>query len=153
MSTVSPAVLPSPTIEGLGAAASVIAVVELCAKVDSLCVQYSRDVKRAKNDITRLQDEVKSLRDVLGEVEQLLDGPDGAKLSASQKLLEALRDGLSQLKTLDERLNPGKARKAMSLIGVRAFRWPFESKAVDKVIKGLERCKQTASLVLQVDQK
>jgi hypothetical protein len=122
-------------MEGLGVAASAIAVVELCAKVASLCVQYSRDVTSAKNDTTRLQGEVKSLRDVLGEVEQLLDGPDGAKLSASQKVLEALRDGFSQLKTLDERLNPGKARKAVSFIGVRALRWPFESKEVDKVIR------------------
>jgi hypothetical protein len=139
-------------MEGLGAAANVIAVVDLCAKVASFCYQYSLAVKHAKNDITRLQGELKSLRDVLGEVQQLLDGPDSAKLSASQKLLEALKDGFSQLKTLDERLNPGKARKAMSRLGVRALKWPFESKEVDKVINGLEKCKQTVSLALQVDQ-
>jgi hypothetical protein len=145
-------VLPSPAMEGLGAAANVIAVVDLCAKVASFCYQYSLAVKDAKNDITRLQGEVKSLRDVLGEVQQLLNGPDSAKLSASQKLLEALKDGFSQLKTLDERLNPGKARKAMSRMGVRALKWPFESKEVDKVINGLEKCKQTVSLALQIDQ-
>jgi hypothetical protein len=89
---------------------------------------------------------------VLGEVQQLLDGPNSAELSASQKLLEALKDGFSQLKTLDERLNPGKTRKAMSRMGVRALKWPFESKEVDKVINGLEKCKQTVSLALQVDQ-
>jgi len=38
---------------------------------------------------------VKSLRDVLGEVKQLLESPNGAKLSASQKLLEALKDSFS----------------------------------------------------------
>jgi hypothetical protein len=139
-------------MEGLGAAASVIAVVDLCAKVASLCFQYSLAVKDAKNDITRLQGEVKSLEDVLGEVKQLLDGPDGAKFSACQRLLEALRDGFSQLKTLDERLNSGKTRKAMSRVGFRALKWPFESTQVDKVIKELEKCKQTVSLALQVDQ-
>src|SRR5579871_1790510 len=97
-------------MEGLGAAANVIAVVDLCAKVASFCYQYSLAVKNAKNDIARLQGELKSLRDVLGEVQHLLDGPDSAKLSASQKLHEAIKDGFSQLKTLDERLNPGKAR-------------------------------------------
>jgi len=139
-------------MEGLGAAANVIAVVDLCAKVASFCYQYSLAVKDAKNDITRLQGEVKSLRDVLGEVQQLLNGPDGAKLSASQKLLDALKDSFSQLKTLDKTLNPGKTRKAMSRMGVRALKWPFESKEVDKVINGLENCKQTVSLALQVDQ-
>jgi Fungal N-terminal domain of STAND proteins len=139
-------------MEGLGAAANVIAVIDLCAKVASFCYQYSLAVKHAKNDITRLQAELKSLRDVLGEVQQILDGPDSAKLSASQKLFEALKDGFSQLKTLDERLNPSKARKAMSRMGVRALKWPFESKEVDKVINGLEKCKQTVSLALQVDQ-
>jgi hypothetical protein len=63
-----PTVLPSPAMEGLGAVLSVIAVVSLCVKVASLCVQYSLAVIDAKNDITRLQVEVKSLRDVLGEV-------------------------------------------------------------------------------------
>ena len=139
-------------MEGLGAAANVIAVVDLCAKVASFCYQYSLAVKDAKNDITRLQGEVKSLRDMLGEVQQLLDGPNSVELSASQKLLEALKDGFSQLKTLDERLNPGKVRKAMSRTGVRALKWPFESKEVDKVINGLEKCKQTVSLALQIDQ-
>jgi hypothetical protein len=139
-------------MEGLGAAVNIIAVVEFCAKVTSSCHQYSLAVKDAKNDITRLQGEVNSLRDVLGEVQQLLDDPDSAKLSASQKLLEALRDGFSQLKNLDERLNPGKTRKAMSRTGVRALKWPFESKEVDKAIKGLEKCKQTVALAIQVDQ-
>ena len=139
-------------MEGLGVASSVIAVVELSARVASLCLQYSLAVKDAKNHITRLQGEVKSLEDVLGEVKQLLDGPDGAKLSGSQKLFKALNDCLSQLKTLDKRLKPGKSRKAMSRIGVRALKWPFKSKEVDKVVMELERCKQTISLALQVDQ-
>ena len=84
-------------MEGLGVAANIIALVDLCAKVALFCYQYSLAVKDAKNDITRLQGEVKSLRDVLGEVQQLLDGPDSAKLSASQKLLEALKDGFGKL--------------------------------------------------------
>lgn len=83
-------------MEGLGAAANVIAIVDLCAKVASFCYQYSLAVKNAKNDITRLQGELKSLRDVLGEVQQLLNGLDSAKFSASQNLLEALKDNFCQ---------------------------------------------------------
>jgi hypothetical protein len=139
-------------MEGLGAAASAIAVIELSAKVASLFVQYSRAVKDAPNNITRLQKETKSLKNVLGDVKQLLNGPGSAQLSTSRKLLEALNDCFSQLKILEKVLEPGKTRKAMSRLGVRALKWPFESNEVDKIIRELERCKQTISLALEIDQ-
>jgi hypothetical protein len=41
-------------MDGLSGAASIIAVVEISAKVVSLCVQYSVAVKDAKRDIERL---------------------------------------------------------------------------------------------------
>ena len=79
-------------MEAVGAASSVIAVIELSAKVASLCLEYSRAVKNARDDIIRLQCEIDHLKDVLVEVTQLLDGPNGGKLSASQKLLGALKE-------------------------------------------------------------
>ncbi|KAJ9656035.1 hypothetical protein H2201_008661 [Coniosporium apollinis] len=139
-------------LEVLGVTANIIAIVDLSAKIASLCVQYSLAVKDAKNDIERLRGEVNSVTDVLREVERLLQGPDSARLSASQKLRDALKDCFSQLTELKKRLHPGKTRKAMSRIGVRALKWPFQSKEVDKVVRNLERCKQTVSLALQVDQ-
>jgi len=139
-------------MEGLGAAASIIAVIELSAKVASLCFQYSVAVKHAEKDITRLQKEVKNLTDVLEEVQELLDSSGGASLSTSQKLLEALNDCSSQLQKLDKRLQPDKIHKAMGRLRIRALKWPLESKEVDKIITRLERFKQAFSLALQVDQ-
>ncbi|KAI9782331.1 MAG: hypothetical protein M1839_005204 [Geoglossum umbratile] len=139
-------------MEGVGAAASVIAVVELSAKIASLCVQYSLAVKHAKTDIERLRGEVHSVTDLLQRVEQLLQRPDNTQLSASQKLRAALRDCFLQLTELKTKLDPGKTRKAMSNFGIRALKWPFQSKDVEKIIHDLERCKQTISLALQVDQ-
>ena len=40
-------------MDGLSAAASVLAVIEVSMKVASLCSQYSTAVKEAKNDILR----------------------------------------------------------------------------------------------------
>ncbi|EON63738.1 hypothetical protein W97_02966 [Coniosporium apollinis CBS 100218] len=139
-------------MEPLGVTANIIAIVDLSAKIASLCVQYSLAVKDAKNDIERLRGEVNSVADVLREVERLLHRPDSAQLSASQKLRDALKDCFTQLIELKKGLDPGKTRKAMSRFGVRALKWPFESKEVDKVVRNLERCKQTVSLALQVDQ-
>ena len=47
-------------MEGLEVAASVVAVVEVAVKVAKLCVQYSREVKHAKDDIACLLNEVKT---------------------------------------------------------------------------------------------
>ena len=139
-------------MEGLGIAASVIAVIELSAKIFSVCVEYSRTVKDATKDISRLQGELKSLQDVLEKIKQLLDGPNGSRLSASLLLSETLKGCLSQLQTLQSRLSPSIPRKYIGRIGLRALKWPFETKEADKIVRQLERCKQSISLALQVDQ-
>jgi hypothetical protein len=139
-------------MEGLGVAASVIAVVDLSAKIAKLCMQYPFEAKGAKRDILRLHNEVKDLGNMVRSVQRLIAGPDGAELSTSEKLLDAVNDCSTQLKTLDIRLGMDKTRKAMSRFRVQALKWPFGSKEVDKVILELERCKATISLALQADQ-
>ncbi|OCL01502.1 hypothetical protein AOQ84DRAFT_434833 [Glonium stellatum] len=140
-------------MDGLSVAANVIAVVDLSAQVASLCFQYSVAVKDAKEDIGHLQREVNSVKDVLNGVKQLLDGAHNkTRLSVSQKLSDSLEDCFSELEALQKKLDPGEARKAMSRFGLRALKWPFKSKEVEKVILRLGRHKQTFSSVLQVDQ-
>jgi hypothetical protein len=139
-------------MEGLGVAASLIAVVDLSAKVAQWCIRYSLEVKDAKSDILRVQKEVNNLEKVISDVQHLVSNPNGASLSASEKLLDAVNDCFMQLKTLEEELDPGKTPKAMRRLGLQALKWPFKSKLVDKVIRELERCKGTILLALQVDQ-
>src|ERR1700722_7308998 len=118
-------------MEGLSGAASVIAVVDLSAKVASLCFQYLVAVKDAKEDIKRLQGEVNSIKDVLGGVKQLLDGlDDKMRLLVTQRLSNSLEDCFLQLEAVQKRLEPGGARKAMNRFGVRALKWPFRSKEI-----------------------
>lgn len=138
--------------EGLGVAASVIAVVELSAKVLSLCFEYSQGVKKAKDDVGRLQKEVAAFQDTIGEFKTLLEEPRGKELKTSQQLLPVIKDGQSILEQLERRLLPSTSRKTMSRIGMRAFKWPFESKDVDGVIQSLERCRGYISLALNIDQ-
>lgn len=63
-------------MESLSAVASVIALIEISAKITSLCFQYSASVKNAKKDIERLQRKVSDISNVFEQVQQLLDGPD-----------------------------------------------------------------------------
>ena len=139
-------------MEGLGVASSIIAVIDLSAKVASLCYQYSVVVKNAKADIERLQREINQIKDVLEDVQQLLNRPGEDCLPASRKLQQPLNGYCLKLNELKNELEPGNTRKAMSRVGLRALRWPFKSNEVEKTISHLERYKQTFCLALQVDQ-
>ncbi|KAK7575246.1 hypothetical protein V3481_017210 [Fusarium oxysporum f. sp. vasinfectum] len=137
--------------EALGVASSVIAVVDLSAKVFFLCLQYSREVKNAKDDIERLRKEVAGFQDTTKELKALLEGPRGKELKTSQQLVSAIEDGHSTLGKVEQRLRPSTGRKVMSRFGMRALRWPFESKDVEGAIQNLERCRENISLALNID--
>jgi Fungal N-terminal domain of STAND proteins len=139
-------------MDGLSGAASVIAVIDISAKILSLCFQYSVAVKDAKKDIERVQRKVTDIKTVLEKIKQLLDGRDRARLSTTYELSDLLKECFRELEELKAELEPGKTRKAMSRFGVRALKWPFTSKQVEKVISSLERYEQTITLALQVDQ-
>lgn len=139
-------------MDGLSGAASVIAVIDLAAKMTTLCFQYSIAVKGAKKDIERLQRKIGEIRDILEEVRQLLDGRDKTLLSATYKLSDSLKKCLQQLEDLNMQLEPKATRKIMSQLGFRALKWPFTSKEVEKHIANLESYEQTYTLALQADQ-
>ena len=135
---------------GIELAASVIAVINLSAKVAALCCRYSSNVKNAKDDISRLQDESTRLEKTLQHICQLLESPSGERLAASQSLRDAVQECTSELKRLDEQLDPGKGRKPMSHFGLRALKWPLKSKDVDHIVMSLDRQRNTIVLVLEV---
>jgi hypothetical protein len=142
-------------MDGLGSAASVIAVLDLSAKVASLCFQYLNEVKNAKLDIERQRGELDRLSISIQGTRQLLESPNGARLQTSQRLRDGLDDCSSQLARLqtklEKKLNAGAAPKAMSRFGIRALKWPFESKDVDNTITTLERCRDMVSAALTID--
>jgi len=142
-------------MDGLGSAAGIIAVLDLSAKVASLCFQYSKAVKNAKSDIERLCGELDRLNTTLEGARQLLQGPNGALLRTSQRLrdgLEGCSSQLAELQTkLEKKLGNSVTRKVVSRLGVYA-KWPLESKDVDRIITTLARYRDTLSAALTVDQ-
>jgi hypothetical protein len=68
-------------MDGLSAAASIVAVIEISGRIFGLCRTYYSEVKNARDDIRYFRDEVTSLQDVLTNVKDLADAPDSAKLS------------------------------------------------------------------------
>ncbi|KAI4949110.1 hypothetical protein J4E91_005574 [Alternaria rosae] len=139
-------------MDGLSGAASVIAVIDISAKIVSLCFQYSVAVKDAKDDIERMQRKVSDITHILERIKQLLDSQDKTRLSTTQGLFSSLEQCLKELKSLEAKLDPGTTRKTMSRLGLGALKWPFTSKQVDKIVLNLEGNEQTFSLALQADQ-
>lgn len=139
-------------MEGIGFATNILAVVELSAKVALLCLQYSKDVKLAKQDILELRRQVIGLEDASRAVYELLESANSTKLKVSQQLCVAIDSSHSQLQELHNRLRPGTARQAMDRFGIRSLKWPLQSKDVKKIVQNLGQHTQTILLALQVDQ-
>ncbi|KAL6406211.1 hypothetical protein AUP68_10380 [Ilyonectria robusta] len=116
--------------EAVGLAASVIAIIDLSAKVAVLCLDYSTAVGNARADITRLRSRLYDLGTTLQGVRRLLDDPSSQALATSRRLVDSVDACTSELAQLQSRLDPGKARKAMRRFGIRALKWPFDSKEV-----------------------
>ena len=139
-------------MDGLSAAANVIAVIDISTKVVTLCFQYSAAVKDAKNDIERIEKKVGDIKRVLESVKRLLDGPHKAQLFTTHGLFQSLQQCLKEMESLKEDLEPGKTRKTMGRFGLRALKWPFTSKQVERIVSSMQSYEQTFTLALQIDQ-
>ncbi|KAH8748549.1 hypothetical protein F5882DRAFT_311318, partial [Hyaloscypha sp. PMI_1271] len=51
---------------------------------------------------------------------------------------------------LKDQLEPSRGRRAMQRVSVRALKWPFTSKQVEKIVISLEQYEHTFSLALQI---
>ncbi|CAG9987652.1 unnamed protein product [Clonostachys byssicola] len=136
-------------LEGLSLAANVIAVIDLSAKVISWCYRYSKDVKNARADIEKLQQETNRLKIVAEDIRKLLEGPSGAKLTTVKRLSAAAGQAHSVLDTVDKTLS---TKKGLRRFGLRALKWPYESKDVEGLLQELVRTREIFHLSLQIDQ-
>ncbi|KAH6989346.1 hypothetical protein BKA56DRAFT_513553 [Ilyonectria sp. MPI-CAGE-AT-0026] len=138
--------------EAVGLTSSIIAIVELSAKIGKLCLDYSNAVSNARQDISRLHGQVDGLSKTLQEARRVIGGPEGQSLTTSQNLLDSLDGCTSELVELHKQLDLGKRAKAMRRFGLRALKWPFDMQEVVDIISRLERYERTIHLGLQVDQ-
>ena len=146
----------SGAMDGVSAAASVIAIIQISEDVVSLCSQYLKAVKNAKSDIVRLQGELNSLKRVLEGAQKLLDGPSEARLETSRLLHDGLRGCYSQLKDLETKLKDHLKTEdkggGMRRFGLRALKWPFKSQKVDNIAQNLNKFRDILSASLNIDQ-
>ncbi|BCR82721.1 uncharacterized protein ACHE_10123A [Aspergillus chevalieri] len=139
-------------MDPLSGAASVIAVVQLAAAITQICGTYLNKVKDAKRDIQRFQKEVIALSCVLQSLHELLHGPNSAKITAAEDLVNNITTCSSTLTKLKEKIEPETMQRRMRRWGLRAFKWPLNRSEVDDAISEIERYKTMFNLSLLVDQ-
>lgn len=88
-------------MEGLGAAASVIAVLQITTQVVSLAYGYTTGVKRAPTSLQRLIDELKSLVKILSALQSTVQHSSSAILG---QLFTPLLNYSMEMKSLNDKL-------------------------------------------------
>jgi ankyrin repeat domain-containing protein 50 len=141
-------------MDGLSAAASVIAVIQMSVQVFNLCNDYFLAVKDARKDIKLLSDEVSSLHDVLENIAEMADSPSAAKLSTLDLLTKP--DGpmelcQTELEMLKAKLDTGHGEGKMKRFGLRAWKWPFTSKDVKATLVIIGRQRDLLNLASTAD--
>ncbi|KAL3469681.1 WD40 repeat-like protein [Aspergillus californicus] len=139
-------------MDGLSSAASVIAVIQLTGSLVKLCGGYIQEVKDARKEIINLQHAITGLEGTLQDLQKFLQSNNAKALPTSSRLFSNIADCLSDLQALEARLDPGKGRRLMRKVGLRALKWPLKRTEVEGVAKNLERYKSLFLLSLQMDQ-
>jgi len=142
------------SMDGLSAAASVVAVIQISAQLFDLCRTYYLNVKDARKDIERLRNEITSLQDILVNVADLANEPSSTSLR-TLKLVNEDDGPLTQchveLAALLDRLSPQDGASKVKLV-LRSLKWPLNSKEVDKALLAIGRYKSSFVLALSTDQ-
>jgi hypothetical protein len=142
-------------MDGLSAAASLIAVIQAIQMVISLCSPYLASTSATKHEIRRLQAELQNLKTIFEGAQRLLDSPAGARLDTSLALNTTLRDCLSELERLatrlKRRLDVGNKNRLSVNLQLR-LKWPLEGKDIDATIQALCNFRDGLCVCLNVDQ-
>jgi hypothetical protein len=141
-------------MDGLSAAASVIAVLQITESVLSACYQYYKTAKAAQKDVLEVIATVTSLRGILDTIKFLFDESDGD--DPRLPLLESLDVSFTTCKSAMERIaerlgmekNPKSSPKDLTLSFQKKLIWPWKEKEVRKILQSLENFKTIFILAL-----
>lgn len=148
-------------MDGISAAASIIAVIQLTQEVFKLCQDYIFAVKDARRDIELLTNEVMALHDILETLDEWMQGTDAAKfgilskiqkpsggpLDICQRELESIRDTLKRFQTT----SCSGGQTTMRRFGMKALRWPFSGRELKAKVDALSQGKDTLNLALTAE--
>ena len=140
-------------MEGLGAAASMIAVIQITASIASLLKDYCESARDARAEIQRLYHCVSYLQMILSGITDLSKQYEGSKMFSA-----LLVDSGGPLPLLREELK-GLVAKLSSDFGGNervkrrktALKWPIQKGDLQKMVAGIEKHQNALVLGLSVE--
>ena len=148
----------SPEMDGLSAAASVIAVLQIAQSIGSLLRDMYRNVRHARPQIENLYDSIISLEAIVKGLDGLVRRRGMGMINAA--LLEdaqgPLKRALCELQIVKKKLDIravgdslfGKMKPSFKESVKRSFHWPFAKEEVLAIVEKLENYK--SSLLMDV---
>ncbi|KAJ3483118.1 hypothetical protein NLG97_g7387 [Lecanicillium saksenae] len=126
-------------MDGLSAAASVIAVLDISIKVTTLISKYANAVAGAQTEISNLRTQIKGLETTLGHARALIEMPQGKSLVVSRDLKDQLSECFTLLQKLQHKLEVESERGGKRKFWMRSLRWPFSREEIEVTITSLDR--------------
>ena len=142
-------------MEVVGAASSIITVIQITGSLVSICYDYQKGIRHYPKDLIKITHELQSLRNVLERLVDIAHSQDDSASIALPTLdslnhpggpLEICKEELGKLEL---KLAPAKDR--LQQVG-RALTWPLKEKDVRKTLGTLARQRGLFQLALTADQ-
>jgi hypothetical protein len=136
----------------LSITASIIAVVQLTAKLTELCRYYRRGVKSASADFAKLEKEAISIEAILNTVKDQLEKRDDQGRPLYPTLAQGGVEDLDECRVALERMVKKLGDSKRSL---RKLYWPLSNgpRELEEIIEVMTRKKQDLSLRLDIDNR
>jgi hypothetical protein len=139
--------------DAIGATASIISLLDLCAKV----LKYLRHVKDGPKDCNRLKMEISSTRGILETLKETVEEAESLpqegwsatirSLNTNEGPLKQLEKGLT---TLHDELSRVVSTKGLRKVSNRLL-WPFKKDDAENLIKSVDRQKLLLMIALEND--
>lgn len=143
-------------MEVLGAASAIITVIQITAKVVSICYDYQTGTRHYPKKVVNITHELQNLRNILERLADMVQSQDDSNLMALPTLPDMLIDSggpldicKGELKQLQAKLAPARGRFEQIS---RVLVWPLMEKDVQKSLDVLARQRGLLQLALTADQ-
>ncbi|KAH6999962.1 ankyrin repeat-containing domain protein [Ilyonectria destructans] len=133
-------------IDPIGLLGTLIAIVQVCNKVVSVCYEYRSAIKDAPHDIARVLDEVANVRNIAERLIRIAEVGQTASLESIDGPNSPLRQYLFELIDLKKSLKLEKKQGLRSTL-----LWPLRRSDVEKRLVAIQRIKATFQLALSAD--
>lgn len=147
-------------MDPVGAAASIITVIQTVNDIIKFCYDVKAAVKKAPWSLSRMLDELKDFRNVLETIERHVqrqsetEGTGYEKPSTTRMLQETLASCTREVSHLQEQLNTSSVDElhSRSAAFVHVLKWRLKESEAKACLERIERCKSTLKLALSVEE-